>query len=470
MASLPWQWSCSALQIFFSDLGMRAAVIHTKDNIERVSFFAFIIVNVTSLIIYLIVFIFAEPITVLLGGDASLVPILRLLGLIVILDGLWLVPQALMARDLKFKQLAWVKFVPDVTSTTVALLLAYLGFGVYSLVFGQLTSQVLAVVISWAMVKDRTWLKPQPWDKEIVSGLFRYGLPTTGAGLSRFFSEHWDDWFVGRTLGATQLGYYSRAYDVTSRLTFMFGNMLFGNIMQPTYSKLQDDPQRLERGYVKSTGLVMLSMVPIAFGLAVLGPQMVLVLFGEKWLPMATVWQVFSLYALTRPISANSSPLFLGVGKPQLNLHAVILIIIVMVPLVLLLIGPMGIVGVALAVSLAHVAGMFFNLFQVNRILPGTAVKTFRASLPILVAGVIMALGVQLAKTPIINLANGENIVSLILLIVIGALIYVSVMFLLQRDQITELSGLALDATGLRPRISGYLERRKKDTTGTPLQ
>lgn len=458
----------------FTDLGMRPAVVQSKEDINQVAYIAFIIVNLMSLLFYAGVFVFAEQIAVLLGGDASLVPIMRLLGLIVVIDAWWIIPESLLKRDLSFKKLSVTKVPGEIVSGIVAITLAFLGYGVYSLVYGALAAELVRAIIIWYLQPSYSWLRPKRIDWGIARNLLRFGFPAMSSGIARYFSQHWDDWVVGRQLGTAALGFYSRAYDMTSRITFMFGNVLFGNVLMPSYAKVQDDPKRLERGYLKSTSLVLLTMVPMALGLLVLAHTIVLVLFGEKWLPMVVAWQIFSLYALTRPISANSSPLFMAVGKPGYNLQAVIVILVVMVPLLFLLIGPYGIAGVAVAVSVAHLVSMLYNIFQVNRILPGTAIKTLKTNLPFLLAGGAMAVAVQLSKGPVFNIAGGENWISLTLLIVIGALVYLSLVFLLQRTLIMEILTLvvaALDLERRAPRlVPSKLRAAKKPAAGGPAE
>lgn len=458
----------------FTDLGMRPAVVQSKDNIDQVAYIAFLVVNITSLLFYAGVFIFAEPIAVLLGGDASLVPIMRLLGLIVVIDAWWIIPEALLKRDLMFKRLAVTQVPGEIASGVVAIILAFLGYGVYALVYGALVSELVRAVIVWYLLPTYSWLKPKRIDWEIAGHLLRFGAPAMGSGIARYFSQHWDDWVVGRQLGTAALGFYSKAYDMTSRITFMFSNVLFGNVLMPSYAKVQDDPKRLERGYLKSTSLVLLTMVPMSLGLLVLAHTIVLVLFGEKWLPMVVSWQIFSLYALTRPISANSSPLFMAVGKPGYNLQAVVVILVVMVPLLFLLIGPYGIAGVAVAVSVAHLVSMLYNVFQVNRILPGTAVKTLRVNLPFLFAGGIMAVAVQLSKGPVFSIAGGENWISLTILVAIGALVYLSLVFLLQRALIVEILTLVVAALDLERRAPRLVPQRlravEKPGPGSPAE
>lgn len=443
----------------FTDVGMTSAIIQTKDDIHKVTFYAFTIANSASLVFYVVVFIFAGPIAQLLGGDESLVPILRLLGIIVVLDGIWTIPEALLRRNLEFKKLAVTKVAIDIVSGATAVALAFMGFGVYSIVIGTIMSETIRVIM-YSIQAPKGWLRPYAFEREPIAGLIRFGAPTMLAGIGRYFSQHWDDWMVGRVLGTAALGYYSKAYDMTTRMTFMFSTALFGNVLQPSYAKLQDEPKRLERAYLKSTSLVMLTMVPVSLGLLVLANIIVPVLFGAKWLPMVPVWQIFSIYALTRPISANSSPLFLATGRPNQNLYATILLVVVMVPLVLLVIEPYGIVGVAAVVSITYLIGMIFNMFQVNQMLPGTGLKTLKMVMPFFVAGGVMVLVILLVRDTVIRLAGGANVLSLIILVVIGALTYLSMILVLQRTLIMEMLDLSTEALGLRTRLPASFQRR----------
>lgn len=446
----------------FTDLGMRGAVIQTEEDLAKVAWHASLIVNGFSWIFYAVIFIFAAPIATLLGGDATLIPILRILGLVVVLDGLWIVPEALLTRELKFKTLMWVQLTPQLGYGVLALILALMGFGLYSLVWGTLFGELLRVIFTWSTSKPRYYLRPQRIDLALVRKLLNFGLPATGSGILSYFSAHWDDWMVGRTLGATALGFYSKAYDTTTRLIRMLTTVLFGNVLQPSYAKVQDQKERLTRGYLKSTNLVLLIMAPVSFGLAVLAHSIVLLLLGEKWLPMVVVWQVFSLYSLTKPISTNATPLFLAIGKPRYNLTATVVLLTIMVPLLLILIGPYGIVGVAFAVAISHLVAMLFNVYQVNTVLPGTARQTFTSSMPFVGAAALMAVGIQLLKTPIYSLTGGENWVGLILLIAIGALIYLSLIAIFQRSFVLELLTLANAAMGNRLPIGRFIPGRNR--------
>ena len=445
---------------YFTDLGMRPTVVQTKEDINKVAHFAFVIVMTASIAFTLVIILLAQPLATLLGGSGELVDVIRWMSVYVVIDGLWIIPEALLRRDLRFKQLSLAHIPGELASSLIAIPLAIAGFGVWSLVIGTLAGKFLQVIVVWIFYRPWIWLRPQKWDREIVRGMFRFGLPSMGSGLTKFFQNQLDTFIVGRQLGEAAVGLYNKAFTLTTRLTDMLTTSIFGNVLFPSYARMQDDKPRMARAYLKSTNMVFLIIVPVSVGLAITAPLLVPVLLGPRWIPMIPVWQIFSLYGLTRPISTNAAPVFSASGQPRRNMTASFVLIAVMVPLILLLIGPYGITGAALAVSIANVVAMGFNIFQVNQILPGTAAKSLVQSVPFMIAGGIMALGVLLIQQPLINLAGGENILALILIIVVAALIYLAAILILQRALVVEIYTLLIQALGIDRRWPRLLPSR----------
>lgn len=451
-----------------TDLGMRPTVVQTKEDVNKVAHYAFVLTMAASIAFTVVAILLAAPLAEILGGSDQLVPILRWMAVIVTIDGLWIVPEALLRRELKFKQLGLSQIPAELGSTIIAIILALNGFGVWSLVIGGISSEVIRTVLLWAFYRRWIWLRPQRWDMGIVKGMLRFGFPSMTSGISKIFTNQIDTWIVGRQLGATSVGLYNKAWTLTTRLTDMLTTSIFGNVLFPSYAKMQDDKPRLSRAYLKSSNMVFLMIVPVSIGLAITAPLLVPALLGQKWVLMIPIWQVFSLYGLTRPISTNSAPVFLAVGQPTRNLTSSLVLLAAMLPLIFLLIGPYGSVGVAVAVSFASLIAMLFNVFQVNQILPGTAVKTFVQSVPFFLAGGLMALGVLLLQGPIIQMVNGRSIIGLLLIILVGALIYIAAILVLQRALVLELYELTIRALGFDRRWPRLLPPKMRASKEKP--
>lgn len=444
----------------FTDMGMRPTVVQTKEDINKVAHYAFVIAMGASIAFTLIAILIAEPLSAFLGGSAQLPSIIRWMAIYVTIDGLWIIPEALLRRDLRFKELSLSQIPGEIASVIIAIPLALMGFGVWSLVIGNCLGQLLRAALLWSYYRPWIWLRPQKWDWPIVRGMLKFGLPSLGSGLLRYVQNQIDDFILGRRLGPTPLGYYNKAWNLTTRLSDMLTTSIFGNVLFPSYAKIQDDKERLSRAYLKSTKMVLLMIVPVSVGLAITARLLVPVLLGPKWAPMIPIWELFSLYGLTRPISTNSAPIFLAVGQPGRNLTASAVLLGVMLPLIFWLIDPYGAIGVAIAVSVASAVVMLFNIYQVNQILPKTAVRTIVQSVPFLIAGGLMGISVVLLQPSIITLAGGENLISLALVMLVGAITYLGAILLLQRDLILELYELAIRALNLDRRWPRLLPAR----------
>lgn len=443
----------------FSGLGMGPAVIQSVYSRRKVAFQSFVMTMIAATLFFLLI-ITNIPFFARLLGAPEIEPVLRWMSLSILIDNASTIPVSLMRKELQFGRDGTSTLASELAYTILSITLALMGFGLWSLVVARLSSSVVKTVLSWIMCPGWDWLRPTRWDREVSRSLLRYGVQTTAGGLINYFHTHWDDWLIGRVLGTTALGFYTKAYDLTNNTIRQFYRNVISVVFMPSYAKMQADPQRLERAYMKSMRFVLLLMVPMSLGILVIAPEMVLTLWEEKWMPMAPVLQIYAFMLLTRPISVNIAPLFQAVGKPILNSRAGVVLVAVMVPLALLLL-PYGITGVALAVVISHVVGMLYNVWQLERMLPGTAVRTLKYSLPTLLAGVVMAGVVWLAKAPISDLfGRPDSVWGLLLLVAIGGIVYGGLIFLLQRDLILEILRMVSQGLGPKTRLARFLPKR----------
>jgi len=415
----------------FAGLSMSQAYIQSDLDAHSSAFHAFVITAVSSSFLFLITFFNVAWLASFLG-DPAIEPILRALTLLIPLGALSLVPFGILSKELKFGAIAKASVISTTISLISTILLAFLGAGVWSLVIGNLLRVLFEMIFTWLFTPGWNWVKPVPWDWTVVKSLMRFGLPATGAGFVAFFYSKWDDWLVGRHLGTTSLGYYSKAYDFTHRMINQISTNVVGSVFFPTYVKLRDQKEKMLEAYSKSVQLLSTIMFPIGMGLLSTSALLIPVLLGEKWSPMVPTFQVFSILVLTRPISVNTSSIFSATGIPQHNLYAGMILTAVLVPMALLLL-PYGIVGVATAVLMGDTVGLAYNLNRINKILPGALKATFIATLPPLAAAIIMALIVIGAQNLLLSKMDA-NIWSLTIIISLGVFVYFAGTLLFQKE------------------------------------
>jgi len=426
----------------FAGLGLSFALIQSRADRGQVAYQAFVVTSIAGMLLFLLILINVHPLASLLG-KADVAPILGWMAPLVFLGGISIVPEALMQKQMLFMRMSLIVIIVELTYVGMALGFAYAGFGLWSLVYAALTKSVLTVVLDWSLTPGWEWITPKPWNAKLMKELLTFGIHSTGGGLTTFVYSFIDNFSVTRWLGTVQLGYYQKAFDFTSRTVDGLNNVI-STVLLPSYAQIQTEHERLSRAYLKSLRLISFLIVPVAMGMLVVAPEMVSTFLTGEWTPMIVPFQILCLVSTVKPLSATTSVLFTSTGRPVYNFRAGLVVIVILVPMIALLIGS-GIVGVAVAVLIAQTVGFGFNMYQVTKVLPATASRMPMAIAPALLASLAMMLGVTLSKPPLLSLAGGTHTaVTLAAMVVLGAVVYATAIFLIQRDLVNEVVELTL--------------------------
>jgi PST family polysaccharide transporter len=417
-------------------LGLPAALIQRQVDREQAAYQVFLVTITTGVVLYLAVSLGAGVLAGALGNE-RLAQVIPWMGLLVVLGGFTRVPEALMEKEMMFKRLSAIMIATDILYIACALGLALLGYGVWSLVVAHVAKAVLALGMSWAMSPGWGWLRRKPWNAPLMRDLLRFGMSNVGSRSVYFFFTNVDNLVVGRQLGATALGYYSKAFDFTTKTVDNI-NRTIGIVLFPSYAKIQHDRERLSAAYLKSLRMISSVTVPLAMGIFITAPELVPVVLGSRWAPMIPILQILALMSLVKPLSSTTSALFNAMGRPGYNLRAGLVVCAVLVPLMFALLW-MGPEGVAFAVFAAHVAGLAYNVYQVHILLPGTAPRMMKSVTPSLLGAAAMVGGIWLSKQPLAAITGTLlHPLTLVGMVLVGALVYAGVVFLFQRDLVVE--------------------------------
>ncbi len=431
----------------FSGLGMRQALVQTKLPVRIAAPHAIIITSVTGICCSLIVYVNAYGFATLLG-NAQVADLLRWLAPIILIQSVSLVPEALLQKELRFVQMSVSAIVPEVLYMGLAVGLAYLGYGMWSLVYASLARAPVRALLQVSMCSEKQWLIPRSIDKSVFKSLLRYGVQSTGSGLVSFFNSIVDNLIVGRFLGVQALGYYSKAYDFSTHTVDGFNRVISG-VLFPSYARMQDDSTRLLRAYLNTLTVLSLVAAPACLGLCVLAPEIIGSLFGEKWMPMVTAFQILCVMCLVRVLSSTTSPLFLAVGRPHFDLRAGLLVLSVMITMMFALMG-WGIEGIASAMLIGQSIGYVYNLRQVQSLFPGAPRQILTTLFPALLSGLVMVAVVFFLRPTMVALF-GNGILRLSMFLIAGALVFLGMMLLIRRTVLFEMIDLLRSAMRRTP-------------------
>jgi O-antigen/teichoic acid export membrane protein len=347
------------------DLGFGAALIYKKDDPDHsAANTAFMLLPIVASVLFVLAYLSAPHIAIFFD-NAAVEPIVRVLALTFVISSFGTVPSVLLEKELEFKKKVLPETVPVAGYACVTIGLALHGYGVWSLVYGQIVSAVLMVVLIW-VVSD--WRPTFKFDRGVARELFGYGKYILGASVVIFLITNIDDAIVGRILGMEALGFYTIAYTI-SNLPATQITHLVGRVMFPTYSKLQDDRDAFRRAYLKTLKYVSILSIPAAFGIFVIAPDFVSVVLGEEWMPAVPALQVLCFYGLFRSLNGTTGPVFQATGNPKTLQNITLLNLILFCIFVLPLMQKYGIAGVSIAGTLPQIIIFFVAILCIKRIL-----------------------------------------------------------------------------------------------------
>ena len=287
----------------FVNLGLGPALEQRQELKERHVRVAFTVSVLSGFALCALVYA-AAPYAAQFLGDGRITTILQVLSLSFVLSGLYTVSAALLRRRLDFRRLMVVEVTSSVAGYGgLAIALAFMGFGVWSLVYAALLQRLLSVVAAYAFVRhDVRPLFSARETKELAS----FGAGISLAGVFNYFALQGDYFVVGRVLGPGPLGLYTRAYTLMTLPTSRFVQSL-ASVLFPAMSKVQQDPKRFRRAYLDSLSVMNFVTIPVLAVLVALAPELVAGVYGEKWMGAVAPLQILGCFGAFRAMYNGAS-------------------------------------------------------------------------------------------------------------------------------------------------------------------
>lgn len=280
----------------FAHFGFGPAVVQRKDLENRHVDTAFT-VSIVIGVAFGCVIAATAPLAAMFFRMPDLVPVLRCLALVFPLQGLAVVADSLIRRDLRFRWLSRLDVIAyGVGYGAIGVSLAYLGLGVWSLVIAELSR----VLVRTGMLLHGQTRRARPgWDSAAFHDLLHFGGGFTIARLANFLAVQGDNLVVGRTLGPAALGIYGRAYQLMAAPAASFGDVL-DTVLFPAMAKVQNDKTRLAPAYLRAVSVIAAVMLPPSVAIVVLGPEIIRVALGSQWEAAIVPFQLLAVGMLFR--------------------------------------------------------------------------------------------------------------------------------------------------------------------------
>jgi len=231
--------------------------------------------------------------------DPRVVGIMLALSLTFLLAGSTVQHQALLTRQMRFQALALIDVTSIAVGFVMACCLAWFGFAYWALVAQQLVTAACSLVMTWW---TSGWRAHMPRRNSGVKPLVRFGAHLSIADFVGQFSLNTDSILLGRFFGAESLGLYTRANVLLAR-PIQQAITPINSVLIPVLSRLQSDPQRYRRSYMRAYDTLALIVFSFAAMCLVLAKPLVLVILGPHWKGAIPLFSAFTLLAVSEPLS-----------------------------------------------------------------------------------------------------------------------------------------------------------------------
>lgn len=281
----------------------------------------------------------------------------------------------------------------------VSLALALTGMGAMALAIGRLLGSVLSGLL---------FIKASPlpyrfgWSKEHALPLLRFGLPLAGTSMIVFAVGYTDQLTAGAFLGATALGFYVLAFNLSSWPVSIVSQPL-RRVAPAAFAAVQHDPQRMRQSVLTLYGVVGAATIPAFFAIAFAAQPMVLLIYGDVWLPAATVLSWLVIAALCRVFSDLTYDYIVVLGRTNIVFKIQACSLVVLVPALILGAKIGGLPGLALAQTIVSALVVLpLYLWQLRKIGVGATTVLGRLMLPF-VAGLVAGIFAWITSASIHN-------------------------------------------------------------------
>lgn len=347
---------------YFSQMGIGPALVQ-KPEIGRLDIIAaFGLSLLCGVALFAAMWIIA-PLGVYILKSSQVVPVVRIMSVSLLLGALSNTSTGLLKREMRFRALAVAETLSYAGGYgVIGVLLAFKGFGVWSLVAAAVAQSALALMLQYAATRHPVGLTLR-W--KAYQRLLSYGSRFSLDTFVQFLGYSVEPIVISRALGSAALGFFSNAQKITNyateRLTRGLTTVLF-----PSFSSVQHDRARLGRAFLSSYFAIGILAVPLSVATVVSARELVLVILGPRWLPAVVVVRVLAVAAPFSYLANLSGVLCDALAKLNEKLAVdttyVLLAIILVVGLL-----RWGLVGVVVAYAVAEVAYLLLYLVVVRK-------------------------------------------------------------------------------------------------------
>ena len=368
------------------DSGFTGALTRKKDTVKADFDTVFYFNLAVSCLLYAVLFL-CSPFIARFFREPILVPVIRILGISLIINAFGIVQKIILVRRIDFRTQAWISLVSSFAAAVAAVAMAFYGFGVWSLVVLQVGKLAVNTILLWSVSK---WHPGLCFSRKSFKDMFSFGSRLL---ITSIISTIWSEMYsfiIGKMYSSSVLGQYSRADKVKNMVTSNVSSVM-QKVSYPVLASIQDEGERQINVYRKVLKTTVLISFTAVFGVwAVAGP-FILTVFGNQWLPAVDYLRIMCFSGLFLPLMMCSANVINADGRSDITLVLEILKTVMgLIPVVFGIIFSVeallwSMVGVSFILFVVHAA-------YVSKVIHYSVGRQLADILPTLCVSIVMAL------------------------------------------------------------------------------
>jgi O-antigen/teichoic acid export membrane protein len=376
--------------------GFTISLIRMQSVTERDYSTVFVLNVLISVVLYGIVFLSTPWISVFFKQE-QLTSLIRVFSLSLIINAFSEVQMARLAKQLMFKKQLQIKIPSLILSSVIGIVLAYHGFGVWSLVWMQLAQGFFQALQLW-ITSD--WRPSITIDKKILAFHFGFGYKILLSVLIDTVYNNIYNLIIGRFYPLAQLGYYNRA-DSLKQLPVNNISGALNAVTYPLLAGIQDDPVRLKEVYRKILQQVLFWVSSVVIFMAVMALPLIRLVFTDKWLPSVPYFQILCIAGILFPLHAYNLNILNIKGRSDLFLRLEVIKKVILTLGILVAI-PFGIYGLLYMQVVFSIIAYFINSYYSGRFIGYNVWEQLRDLFPIFLLVTFAGLALWLIRAKLL--------------------------------------------------------------------
>ena len=431
-----------AMVNLLNEMGFSTSIVQKSSLDSDGASAAFTIALGSGAFFYLVLFLGIPPVAQWLGAPL-LVSLVRVGGLAILFGSFSVVQRALLQRRMKFGAMAIIEVIAGLIGSSLAVLLALNGSGVWSLVFGYLCFSAVSSIafIIYGGFPGGNYLR-----FSAAGPLWLFGVSIVVQRALDYFTVNLDSITVGKVFGEFSLGIYGIAFDIATMPRIAIG-AIFSQVLISAFSRVQGNPSLIRSGFLRLT--LMISSISVPFFVIIFAmPDELLSVLGmfrhdTIWMNASGLLRILVLVGVFYTLASYPGTIWISLGKVKLRIIWSIAMLVSMCVAVLCGI-PFGVKGICWALLIRAVI-IYPVLLAVNqKVFSVSLLLYFRQLVPSFLSGLAMFTFLTLISHLTKGISPGRNVLVFATGITTGLLLYVVIYASIWKEQFRSMVGLVV--------------------------